>query len=464
MVRPVVRDAGPLPVSFAQQRLWFLDQLEPGSGEYLVRVALRLSGRLDVVALEGALGGLLERHEVLRSSFREVDGRPVQVVEPCAVWPLKRVDLRGVGDAAEAEARVLAREGEEPFDLGSAPLVRALLVTRGPLEHTLLLTMHHIVSDGWSFGVLTRELGELYTAWVEGRAPVLPELPVQYADFALWQRDYLQGPVLEKQLEFWRSRLDGLGVLELPTDRPRPAVRSGRGAVHGFTLPAEAVRAMRQACRREGASAFMVLLAAFQLLLAKYSGQNDITVGTPVANRNRAEIEGLIGFFVNTLVLRGDLTGDPTASEFIKRVREQALDAYAHQDLPFEKLVEELHPERDLSRTPLFQVMFTLQNAAAGTWNLPGVDIEEIPTQTTSAKFDLTLTISEDDDDYTAHLIYSTDLFDPATVERLATHYTNLLTHLATATLTAPDTPIGDLPVLTPEEQHRILTHWNDTT
>jgi hypothetical protein len=361
---PVPR-GGVLPVSFAQQRLWFLDQLTPGSAEYLIPVVLRLSGELDVGALSGAVDDLVGRHESLRTVFGERDGEPFQVVGEPGRGVLR---VEGPGSAGEVSEAALA-----PMDLGRGPLFRGVLFCQGPGEHVLVLTVHHIVADGWSFGIISRELAELYAARRAGRVPGLAELPVQYPDFAVWQREWLAGEVLADQLGYWAGQLAGLAPLELPADRPRPPVRSGRGAVVQFQVPAEVSRQLKHAFDACQLTPFAGLLAVFQVLLARYAGQHDIAVGTAVAGRNRAETEGLVGFFVNTLVMRADLSADPAVAELWEQTRETALAAYDHQDLPFERLVEELRPERDLSRTPLFQTMFVMQNAGEGGWELPGV-------------------------------------------------------------------------------------------
>ncbi|MFB3092706.1 MAG: condensation domain-containing protein, partial [Dehalococcoidia bacterium] len=364
---PASRD-GDLPLSFAQQRLWFLEQWEPNSSIYNVPVALRLTGPLNVAALEQSLNEISRRHEALRTTFSVVDGQPAQVIAPKLNLTLPVLDLRELTEIErDAEVqRLVVEEAQAPFDLAQGPLLRASLLRLGQEEHVLMLTMHHVVSDGWSLNVLFRETTTLYQAFSTGEPSPLPEIPIQYADFALWQRQWLQGEELESQLAYWKEQLDGIPpVLELPTDRPRPAVETFRGAQQFLLLPDALTRSLKALSQREEVTLFMTLLAAFQTLLHRYTGQDDILVGFPIANRNRAEIEGLIGFFVNTLVLRTDLSGEPTFRELLGRVREVALDAYTHQDLPFEKLVAELHPERDISRNPLFQVIFQLFNTSS---------------------------------------------------------------------------------------------------
>ncbi|HEX2092214.1 MAG TPA: condensation domain-containing protein, partial [Longimicrobiaceae bacterium] len=355
---------GPLPLSFAQERLWFIDRMQPGSSTYNLPLALRLRGPLHTGALQRALGEILRRHEALRTVFAEVDGSPAQLVAPFGGFALPVADLSGLGEAArEAEARRRAtEEALRPFDLAAGPLFRARLLRLSGEEHLLLLSMHHIVSDGWSLGVLFRELAALYAAYRDGRESPLPELPVQYADHAAWQRRHLQGAALQRQLAYWRERLaDAPALLELPTDHPRPPVQSFRGASQRRELAAGALERLRALGRQEGATLFMVVLGAFQVLLSRYAGSEDVVVGSPIAGRTRREVEALIGFFVNTLVLRSDLSADPSFREVLRRVREATLGAYEHQELPFEKLVAELQPERSLSHSPLFQVTFTLQ-------------------------------------------------------------------------------------------------------
>ena len=368
----------PLPLSFAQERLWFLHQMEPEGAGYNMPWSGRLRGGLDAGALERALGELVRRHEALRTTFRPVEQGAVQVVHPAAPAHLPVLDLTGLAPQdREDEARRLAREdAERPFDLERGPLLRATLLRLADEEHVLLLTMHHIVSDGWSMGVLFRELFTLYESFSRGLrarpASPLPPLAVQYADFAVWQRGWLQGEVLQRQLDWWRERLGGAPpALELPTDRPRPAVASSRGASLVFRLSADVTRGLRSLARREGATLYMVTHAALDLLLSRWSGQEDLVVGSPIAGRTQVGTEGLIGFFVNTLALRIDLSGDPSFRELLGRVRETALGAYAHQELPFERLVEEVAPERGLSHTPLFQVMFALQNVDSGGGRAP---------------------------------------------------------------------------------------------
>jgi hypothetical protein len=441
---PVPRD-GPLPLSFAQQRLWFIDQLEPGSAAYSIPQGMRLRGPLDVGVLRRALGEIVRRHESLRTVFRRAGGRPVQVVVPDARARLPEVDLRALGAAGgEAEARrIAAADAELPFDLARGPLLRAAVVRPGERDFVLLLNMHHVVSDGWSMEVLVRELSALYRAFSAGRPSPLAPLPVQYADFAAWQRAWLEGPVLERQLAYWRERLAGAPpVLELPTDRPRPRVPGEAGGSRRFALPEETAAALRALSRREGTTLFMTLLAGWQALLGRYAGLDDVVVGAPVAGRDRVEIEGLIGFFVNTLVMRTDLSGEPDGRELLRRVRETALGAYAHADIPFERLVEEIVPARSLSHTPLFQVTFSLQNADGARLRLGEGELEELDAGSGTAKFDLLFAMGDDGARLGGVLAYRAELWDAATVDRMLEHFGVLLGALAAE----PGRPVEELP------------------
>ncbi|HVU25273.1 MAG TPA: amino acid adenylation domain-containing protein [Opitutus sp.] len=451
-----------LPLSFAQERLWFLNQLEPGNPFYNMPAALRLDGAFDLRAAERVVAELVRRHESLRTVFAAVDGRPVQVIQPGASVPVTLVELQHLEPAARAGAaeRWSAEEARRPFDLARGPLLRVALLRLAADEHILLMTMHHIVSDGWSMGVLTREMGELYAAFSQGRATPLPELALHYVDFAVWQRGWLRGPVLGAQLDYWRKQLAGAPpVLKLPTDRPRPPVQSFRGGSHAFQLGRELTEALLALSRASGATLFMTLEAAFAAVLARYSDQEDIVIGTPIANRHRAEVEPLIGFFVNTLVLRNDLSGAPTFRELLTRVRRAALDAYGHQDLPFERLVDELQPERDLSRNPVFQVMFALHNTPHRERALPGLTITDLAAERISAQFDLVLDVWETPDGLKAVLEFATDLFDPPTIERLAGHFATLLA----GAVAAPETPVAKLPLLTAAERTQLLDTFNAT-
>ena len=455
----------PLPLSFAQQRLWFIDRLEPDSPLYNLPVAMRLEGSLDLAVLARSLGEVVRRHEVLRTVFTDEGGDPRQVVLPAtppAGFSVPVVDLSGLPEPLRDGVleRLVENEAARPFDLERGPMLRAAAVRLTEADRVVLLTMHHIASDGWSMGILLREVRALYRAFGAGRRSPLPELPVQYADFALWQRSWLRGAVLEGEIAYWREQLAGLPPrLELPTDRPRPAVRSTRGARRPVALSAEVTDGLRGLARREGATLFMVLLAGFQTLLGRYSGQDDLAVGTAMAGRSHLEIEGLIGFFVNTLVLRGDLSGDPTFRELLVRAREVSLAAHLHQDLPFEKLVEELEPERSLAHTPLVQVMLLLQKADEEPGLAEGLRSRPVGASAAQAKLDLTLALAERDGGLSGTVVFATDLFDPTTVERLVGHLERLLA----AAVAEPERPLWELPLLAPAERDQVLIQWIGT-
>jgi amino acid adenylation domain-containing protein len=474
-LRPVRRDE-PLPLSFAQQRLWFLHQMEPHSPFYNIPAAVRLTGALDADALRRALREIVRRHEALRTTFRATADGAVQMVHPpgdrgqgtgdrgndAHGFDLPLHDLAALPrEQAEEEALRLARaEAETPFDLTRDLMLRALLVRVAADEHLLVLDLHHVAGDGWSIGVLFRELAALYEAFAAGRPSPLPAPPVQYADFAVWQREWLKEEVLEAQLAYWRARLAGApAVLELPTDRARPAEQSYRGAVVGFEVPAALAARLREAARREGATLFMVLLAGFDLLVHRLSGRDDVVVGSPIAGRVRREVEGLIGFFVNTMALRTDLSGDPTAAELIGRVREATLEAYAHQDLPFERVVEELQPERTLSRNPLFQVAFALQNVAMEPVDAPGLRLRLEHVDSGTSKFDMFLEMLEDGAGLRGNLEYATDLWEAETVERMVALFLRLLEALAGD----PALPVGRAALLEAGEADARVRGWNRT-
>ncbi|HKG13541.1 MAG TPA: amino acid adenylation domain-containing protein, partial [Pyrinomonadaceae bacterium] len=458
-----VEDVYVFPVSFAQQRLWFFQQMYPESAAYNMPLATWLRGRLHVNHLEAALNEIVRRHEALRTSIDLVDGQPAQLISPSLIVSVPVSDLSGLPAAErEAEARRLAAaEIVRAFDLGSGPLLRVRLLRLSAEEHVLVLVLHHIVCDGWSIDVLFNELSTLYAAYAAGESSPLPELPVQYADYAVWQREWLAGDVLDAQLEYWRRQLEGAPALfELPTDRPRPQVRSLNGSFVSFEFPAGLAPKLRQLCQREGVTLFMLLLGAFQLLLSRYGGQTDVVTGTPIAGRNRQEVEGLIGFFVNTLVLRTDLSGGPSFRELLWRVREVCLGAYAHAELPLEKLVEELQPERSLSHSPLFQVMFALQNTPNQQMQkMPGLEARPVESDVTTAAFDLTLNIEEAAEDIYGRLRYNTDLFDAETVRRIAGRYVMVLE----AAVDNLDQPVAEVPLLTRAERRQILREWNET-
>ncbi|HSF38614.1 MAG TPA: amino acid adenylation domain-containing protein [Thermoanaerobaculia bacterium] len=445
-----------MPLSFAQQRLWFIDQLEPGSPLYNMPVALRATGPLDAAVLALCFGEIVRRHEVLRTVFAAPEGSPVQVIQPAEPFGLPVVDLSGLPESArEALARTLTgEEAGRPFDLVRGPLLRGLLLRLAERDHVVALTMHHIASDGWSMGILVREVAAVYPAFAAGKPSPLPKLPVQYADFAAWQSSWLHGEILESEISFWRQQLEGLPpLLELPTDRPRPAKQSFRGASRPVRLPAELTRQAQALSRREGATLFMVLLAGFQALLARYSGQDDLAVGTPVAGRNRTETEGLIGFFVNTLVLHGNLAGEPTFRELLGRARETALAAYMHQNVPFEKLVEELAPERSLAHSPLFQVMIVLQNVPAESLEIRDLRLQPVNIEVTTAKFDLTVNLADHGGGLVGTVAHATDLYDAATIDRLIRHFERLLA----AVVSTPELLVSALPLLSEAELCEIV-------
>jgi amino acid adenylation domain-containing protein len=448
------------PVSFAQQRLWFLDQLLPGNPFYNIPAALRLKTRLNVAALRRSLNEIVRRHEALRTCFSVVDGQPVQVIAPVLELELAVADLGGIAEGErESEAlRLAGAEAQRPFDLATGPLLRASLLQLADADYVLLLVMHHIVTDGWSMGVFFRELTDLYGAFVMGRPSPLPPLPIQYADYAVWQRQWLDGEVRQRQVGYWREQLAELPVLELPTDRPRPAVQSFRGGHHALRLEAGLTAGLRQLSQREGVTLFMTLLAAFQTLLHRYTGQDDIVVGSPIAGRNRAELEGLIGFFVNTLVLRTDMSGDPSFLELLRRVQQTAMGAYAHQDLPFEMLVEELQPERDLSRNPLFQVMIQLQTDAARSQTSSG-EPPPFNVGRQTAIFDLSWSFWDSAEAVTGQIEYHSDLFGAATVQRMSRHFT----HLLEGVVADPAARLSELPLLSETDRRQLLVDWNDT-
>ncbi len=458
---PVER-SGRLPLSFAQERLWFLERLDPHSGAYNMPIALALAGRLSPPALAASLSEIVARHEALRTAFIAVNGQPAQAIAPPRAIELPVIDLAALPDEGrDGVARSLARaESRRPFDLSRGPFLRASLLRLAEDHHIALVTLHHIVSDAWSMGVLVRELGELYEAFHQRRSPRLPALPVQYADFAVWQRSWLSGEVLAAQLAWWRSHLSGVpDSLDLPLDRPRPAQPSADGGALTVELSADLSRRLAGLGRANGATLFMVLLAAFQALLARLCAQRDLVVGSPIANRNRLETEGLIGFFVNTLVLRGELAPDLPFADWLVRVRETTLGAYAHQDLPFEKLVEELRPGRNLARSPLFQVLFHLQNAKIGELALSDLKLTPLALEERVTHFDLSLWLAEGTRGLAGELEYRRDLFDPSTVQRLAGHFETLLRGI----VENPRERLSELPLLNGAERHQMVTGWNDT-
>jgi amino acid adenylation domain-containing protein len=462
MAIPRRKETESAPLSFAQERLWFLSQLMPDNAFYNMPAAIRLTGPLNTTALERTLSEIVRRHEVLRTSFRTIKGRLAQVISPPRNMTLSVVDLRALPtDERETCARHLAtEEAQRPFDLTSPSLLRFTLLRLGRQEHVVLLTMHHIVSDGWSVGIFIRELTGLYESFSRGMASPLEELPIQYADFATWQREWLQGPVLDAQVTYWKKQLGGsLPLLKMPTRSARPAVQRYHGAHQSFDLTGDLSDGLKALCRREEVTLFTLLLAAFQTLLYRYSGQEDILVGTPVAGRNRTEVEALIGFFVNTLVMRSDFSGHPTFRQLLARVSRVVREAYASQDLPFEKLVEELQPDRDLSRSPIFEVMFILQNAPTSALKLEGLTMEPLKAETGTSKFDLTLEMGEAGNRMIGSAQYNTDLFETSTIQRLLGNFQTLLEGI----VANPDEPVATLPLLAKAERDRLLREWNDT-
>ncbi|MEG3939648.1 amino acid adenylation domain-containing protein [Microcoleus sp. S36b_A3] len=450
------------PTSFAQQRLWFIDQFEPGNPFYNLPAAVLLKGRLNVVVLELSFKEIVRRHEALRTTFATVDGQPVQVVGENFNFGLQVLDLQQLEETEREEKvkQLAAEEASKPFDLTKWPLLRASLLQLNAEECVLLLTLHHIIFDGWSIGVFLQELAALYEAFLIGKPSPLPQLSIQYADFAIWQREWLAGDRLQTQLNYWKKQLSGAPpLLELPADRPRPPAQTYRGAKESFLIPRTLRSALKKLSRQENATLFMTLLAAFKTLLYRYTGQADIPVGSPIANRNRAEIQGLIGFFVNTLVLRTDLSGEPTFRQLLARIREVSLEAYAYQDLPFEKLVEELQPERNLSYNPLFQVAFVLQTPPVAAESIAGLNLTLLNVENQTAKVDLTLYLEEKQEEISGQFEYSTDLFDAVTIRRMAGHFLTLLEGIAAN----PERRIEELPLLGEKERHQLLVEWNDT-
>lgn len=449
------------PLSFAQQRLWFLNQMGPGNTAYNIPFALRLNGTLNSAAMEQSLNEITKRHEILRTTFQLIDSQPMQVIAPDATFSLPLIDLQHLPeeDQQATIVRMATEELQTPFNLETGPLLRGKLLKLAPKEHILLLTMHHIVSDAWSIGVLSRETAAIYTAFVQGKSSPLPELPIQYADFAIWQREWLQGDHYKTQLAYWKEQLTDAPMLELPTDRPRPAIQTFSGAQFSFQFSQILLTQLRAFSQQESATLFMTLLTAFKVLLYRYTGQSDIVVGSPIADRNQPEVAGVIGFFVNTLALRTNLSGNPTFRELTQRVRQTCLKGYANQNVQFEQLVEELHLKRDLSHPPLFQVMLLLQNKLSGQITLPELTLEVILTDSQAAKFDITLSLAEAENGLTGILEYNTDLFDADTIVRMSEHLETLLEGI----VANPDCKLSDLPILPPLERQRILQEWNAT-
>jgi amino acid adenylation domain-containing protein len=456
-----------VPLSFSQQRLWFIDQLDPNSSAYVMPLAYRSKGYLDVVVLERTVSEIIRRHEVLRTTFKVVQGQPVQIINLAQPQTIPIIDLSELSeDAREAEARLLAsQEALRPFSLREDMMFRVVVVRLSSEQHVLLLSLHHIACDGWSFNILLREFGALYRSYSAGQPSLLPDLPIQYADFAHWQRHWLDGHVLSSQLAYWKEQLSGAAPLELPTDRPRPPTVGCLGAVETIRLERSLVESLKELSQRQGVTLFMLLLAAFKVLLMRYTGQQDISVGTPIAGRNWMEIEGLIGFFVNTLVMRTDVRGEESFEQVVQRVREVALDGYAHQDVPFEKLVEEIQPERDASRPPLFQAIFALTGendqpaAKSGSSQGQGMGLSVFEYDYTTTRYDLELFINNTGDNFVARFIYNTNLFDGTTVARMLSNFRNLLAGIVRNSKQA----VSALPLWGDNERQRILNDWNNT-
>ncbi|MBW4685871.1 MAG: amino acid adenylation domain-containing protein [Komarekiella atlantica HA4396-MV6] len=451
-----------IPLSFSQQRLWFIDQLYHGSSFYNIPIAFDIKGQLSITALQQSLNEILKRHEIWRTNFRLVNGEPIQEITPQLTWDLPIINLEHLsGKDWEGEVKKLvAEEATKPFNLAKGLLVRATLLRLSAEEYILLLTMHHIITDGWSCGVFLRELSTLYAAFSTNQLSGLPELPIQYADFTIWQRDRIQGKFLATNLNYWKQQLSGeLSILQLPTDRPRPTVTTFAGAKQYFTLSTALTDALKQLSQREDATLFMSLLAAFNILLYRYTDQEDILIGSPIANRNRAELEGMLGLFVNTLVLRNNLSGNPSFRELLHRVREVTLNAYAHQDLPFEILVEELKPERDLSRNPLYEVMFVLQNTPTSLQEVSGLTLRALEFDSGTAQLDIFLSMSESQEGLTGCLEYNTDIFDSITITQLINIFQTLLANI----VANPEQRICELSLLTTSEQEQLLFKFNQT-
>jgi len=462
LLRKKAGGARQVPASFAQQRLWFLDQLDPGTPLYNISRAVQVKGRLNLQALQEALNFIIARHESLRTNFASIDDEAVQIITPAREIQIELLDLGGLPQGIKkSEARRLVSEAaRRPFNLSQDLLLRAALYRFDDQDQVLLLVLHHIVSDGWSMGILFRELETLYEAFSHSRPSPLPKLPIQYGDFARWQREWLQGQVLEEQVNFWKQQLGGApAALELSTDRPRPVIQTFHGAHHISMLGKELTDSLNELSRREGVTLFMTLLAAFQTMLHRYTNQREIVVGTPIANRTRTEVEDLIGLFVNTLVVRTDLSGNPGFRKLLGRVREVALDAFAHQDVPFEKLVEELQPERSLGHMPLFQTLFALQNVPKSAWKLDRLDVTEFPFTKTTSKLDLSVYVGERPDGLILTFEYSTDLFNAVTIERMAGNFQTLLEGI----VVNPEQRISECPLLTKRERAQLLVEWNET-
>ncbi|MEH2107766.1 amino acid adenylation domain-containing protein [Nostoc sp.] len=453
-----IKRSGDLPLSFAQQRMWFLYQLESQSPFYNEGLQLRVEGVLNVEALQQSINEIIRRHEILRTTFPAVDGKPLQVISPSLAMNIPVLDLQGL-EAAEIQ-QIVTKEARQPFDLSNGPLLRVTLLRLGPESHVLVLIMHHIITDGWSMGIFIQELSNLYRVFTIDSPLLLPELPIQYADFAVWQRQWLTEEIQKQQLNYWKQQLaDAPPLLELPTDKPRPPVQTFCGATQEFQIDQNLSKQIKTFSQQSGATLFHTLLAAFVVLMFRYSGQDDICIGSPIANRNRRELEPLIGFFVNILVLRNQIKGNPSFSEFLSQVRQVATSAYTHQDVPFEQVVEALQPERSLSYNPLFQVVFVLENFLLDTLELPDVTLTPQFVERGTSQFDLTLAVWETKQGLIGSWEYNSDLFEPDTIARMTSHFQTLLA----AIIANPNQTIGELPLLSQPERHQLLVEWNDT-
>ncbi|QKQ75236.1 non-ribosomal peptide synthetase [Nostoc sp. TCL240-02] len=455
---PSIQRFGELPLSFAQQRMWFLYQLESQSPFYNEGLQLRVAGVLNIEALQQSINEIISRHEILRTTFPAIDGKPLQIISPSLTINIPVLDLQGLEESEVQQ--IVTKEARQPFDLSNGPLLRVTLLRLGPESHVLVLIMHHIITDGWSMGIFIQELSNFYRAFTLDSPSLLPELPIQYADFAVWQRQWLTEEIQKQQLNYWKQKLaNAPPLLELPTDKPRPAVHTFCGATQEFQIDRNLSEQIKIFSQQSGATLFHTLLAAFVVLMFRYSGQDDICIGSPIANRNRREIEPLIGFFVNTLVLRHQIEGNPSFSEFLSQVRQVATSAYTHQDVPFEQVVEALQPERSLSYNPLFQVVFVLENFLLDTLELPDVTLTPQFVERGTSQFDLTLAVWETKAGLIGSWEYNSDLFEPDTIARMTSHFQTLLT----AIIVNPNQPIGELPLLSQQERHQLLVEWNDT-
>ncbi len=450
-----------IPLSFAQQRLWFFDQLEPNTAHYTIPVAVRLQGSLNLAVLEQSLSEMIRRHEILRTILPTIDGQATQQILPAQAWQVATVDLRQLDQTEQADqAQKLAKQLlQQPFDLANGPLLRTQLLRLSSLEHIFLVSLHHSITDGWSMGIFIDELTTLYGAFLRGQASPLAELPIQYADFAVWQRNWLQGSLVEQQLNYWKKQLAGISALDLPTDHMRQAFQTFNGAEQRFSLDSTLSTSLRQLSQQAGSTLFMTLLAAFQTLLFRYTNQTDIAVGSPIANRTSPELEHLIGFFANTLVFRSNLAGNPSFSQLLQQVREVALEAYAHQDIPFEQLVDAIQPERNLSRQALFQVMFVLQNMPARGLEFGDLQLSPVAQSQTTANFDLTLTMQDSPEGLIGVLNYNCELFEASTIERMIGHFTQLLRQFSHT----PTKKVGEFSMLDVATRQQVLDEWNAT-